>query len=206
MDLENQKETEQVLSSETVLYELQALENGGRGLIFQAEPVECGTTIDWDIMMMRRKRVIPKQKQVELIPQDDGNAHFNFQSFQSRDLTLISALGNDITLANYKTKGSNRFVVVERASRNSKLDLMAGDGLIHKLSHPHVIEILGIYSADIRYIVLEYASVGPLDIFLRKRPTFAIGNILKLLQQVAQGIVGYKGEYYCHCFNGNPIV
>ena len=163
---------------------------------------EIKTAIETEINIRRRKSVLCIEKQEDAISGKDEQLPNNIQLFEIKDLTLISGLGDDMILANYNGDESNRLVVVKHPSRktgNAEHDLMTEVGIISKLCHNHIIEFIGIYYSEIKFLVMEYASMGPMDALLQNHPTFSIKNILKCMYQVATGMAYLETKRIIHC-------
>lgn len=67
-----------------------------------------------------------------------------------------------------------------------------------RLDHPHIVRLLGVSEGDPFLLVMELASLGPLNLFLKKNPNFPVRDVLVLMHQVALGMEYLESKQFVH--------
>ncbi|XP_035767452.1 tyrosine-protein kinase ZAP-70, partial [Neolamprologus brichardi] len=93
----------------------------------------------------------------------------------------------------FKTESGQIDVAVKVLKNdNEKLvkeEMMREAEIMHQLSNPFIVRMLGLCNADCLMLVMEMASAGPLNKFLSsKKDTVSVENIVNLMHQVSMGM------------------
>ncbi|KAM7409709.1 hypothetical protein PAMA_001277 [Pampus argenteus] len=87
-------------------------------------------------------------------------------------------------------------------SDNEKLvkeEMMREAEIMHQLSNPFIVRMLGLCNAENLMLVMEMASAGPLNKFLStKKDTVTVVNIVNLMHQVSMGMKYLEEKNFVH--------
>ncbi|XP_042273575.1 tyrosine-protein kinase ZAP-70 [Thunnus maccoyii] len=87
-------------------------------------------------------------------------------------------------------------------SDNEKLvkeEMMREAEIMHQLSNPFIVRMLGLCSAENLMLVMEMASAGPLNKFLSShKDTVTVVNIVNLMHQVSMGMKYLEEKNFVH--------
>lgn len=87
-------------------------------------------------------------------------------------------------------------------SDNEKLvkeEMMREAEIMHQLSNPFIVRMLGLCNAENLMLVMEMASAGPLNKFLSSRKdTVTVENIVNLMHQVSMGMKYLEEKNFVH--------
>uniref|UniRef100_A0A4W6CTA2 Tyrosine-protein kinase n=1 Tax=Lates calcarifer TaxID=8187 RepID=A0A4W6CTA2_LATCA len=87
-------------------------------------------------------------------------------------------------------------------NENEKLvkeEMMREAEIMHQLSNPFIVRMLGLCNAENLMLVMEMASAGPLNKFLTtKKDTITVENIVNLMHQVSMGMKYLEEKNFVH--------
>nr|AND78197.1 ZAP-70 [Lateolabrax japonicus] len=93
-------------------------------------------------------------------------------------------------------------IKVLKNENNEKLvkeEMMREAEIMHQLSNPFIVRMLGLCNADSLMLVMEMASAGPLNKFLStNRDTVTVENIVNLMHQVSMGMKYLEEKNFVH--------
>ncbi|MEQ2269180.1 hypothetical protein XENORESO_000858, partial [Xenotaenia resolanae] len=87
-------------------------------------------------------------------------------------------------------------------SENEKLvkeEMMREAEIMHQLSNPFIVRMLGLCNAENLMLVMEMAAAGPLNKFLStKKDSVSVENIVNLMHQVSMGMKYLEEKNFVH--------
>ena len=94
-----------------------------------------------------------------------------------RDLFVISELGRKVNRCNFKNDELTTRVAAKILTSACNSDTLDEDSIkeiniMFELSHAHVIRFLGVCYGYPNFLVMKYAALGSLNIFLKNNPFF----------------------------------
>ncbi|XP_071201423.1 tyrosine-protein kinase ZAP-70-like isoform X1 [Salvelinus alpinus] len=103
----------------------------------------------------------------------------------------------------FKTnKGHTDVAIKVLKSENEKLvkdEMMREAEIMHQLSNPYIVRMLGLCQAECLMLVMEMASAGPLNKFLStNRDKVTVENIVGLMHQVSMGMKYLEEKNFVH--------
>ncbi|KAJ7992952.1 hypothetical protein DPEC_G00267410 [Dallia pectoralis] len=103
----------------------------------------------------------------------------------------------------FKTiKGQTDVAIKVLKSENEKLvkeEMMREAEIMHQLSNPYIVRMLGLCQAECLMLVMEMAAAGPLNKFLSmKKDTVTMENIVGLMHQVSMGMKYLEEKNFVH--------
>uniref|UniRef100_A0A8C8FF67 Tyrosine-protein kinase n=1 Tax=Oncorhynchus tshawytscha TaxID=74940 RepID=A0A8C8FF67_ONCTS len=103
----------------------------------------------------------------------------------------------------FKTnKGHTDVAIKVLKSENEKLvkdEMMREAEIMHQLSNPYIVRMLGLCQAECLMLVMEMASVGPLNKFLStNKDKVTVENIVGLMHQVSMGMKYLEEKNFVH--------
>uniref|UniRef100_A0A3P9A290 Tyrosine-protein kinase n=1 Tax=Esox lucius TaxID=8010 RepID=A0A3P9A290_ESOLU len=103
----------------------------------------------------------------------------------------------------FKTqKGHTDVAIKVLKSENEKLvkeEMMREAEIMHQLSNPYIVRMLGLCEAESLMLVMEMAAAGPLNKFLStKKDTVTMENIVGLMHQVSMGMKYLEEKNFVH--------
>ncbi|XP_015826428.1 tyrosine-protein kinase ZAP-70 isoform X1 [Nothobranchius furzeri] len=102
-----------------------------------------------------------------------------------------------------KTNSGHEDVAIKiLKSENEKLvkeEMMREAEIMHQLSNPFIVRMLGLCNAEHLMLVMEMAGAGPLNKFLSsKKDTVSVENIVNLMHQVSMGMKYLEEKNFVH--------
>uniref|UniRef100_A0A8C7K8U2 Tyrosine-protein kinase n=1 Tax=Oncorhynchus kisutch TaxID=8019 RepID=A0A8C7K8U2_ONCKI len=103
----------------------------------------------------------------------------------------------------FKTnKGHTDVAIKVLKSENEKLvkdEMMREAEIMHQLSNPYIVRMLGLCQAECLMLVMEMASAGPLNKFLStNKDKVTVENIVGLMHQVSMGMKYLEEKNFVH--------
>uniref|UniRef100_A0A674ABS6 Tyrosine-protein kinase n=1 Tax=Salmo trutta TaxID=8032 RepID=A0A674ABS6_SALTR len=103
----------------------------------------------------------------------------------------------------FKTnKGHTDVAIKVLKSENEKLvkdEMMREAEIMHQLSNPYIVRMLGLCQAECLMLVMEIASAGPLNKFLStNKDKVTVENIVGLMHQVSMGMKYLEEKNFVH--------
>uniref|UniRef100_A0A8C8M1J4 Tyrosine-protein kinase n=1 Tax=Oncorhynchus tshawytscha TaxID=74940 RepID=A0A8C8M1J4_ONCTS len=103
----------------------------------------------------------------------------------------------------FKTnKGHTDVAIKVLKSENEKLvkdEMMREAEIMHQLSNPYIVRMLGLCQAECLMLVMEMASAGPLNKFLSSnKDKVTVENIVGLMHQVSMGMKYLEEKNFVH--------
>ncbi|XP_029939683.1 tyrosine-protein kinase ZAP-70 isoform X2 [Salarias fasciatus] len=103
----------------------------------------------------------------------------------------------------YKSESGQIDVAIKvLKSDNEKLvkeEMMREAEIMHQLSNPFIVRMLGLCNAEHLMLVMEMASAGPLNKFLStNKDTVSVENIVNLMHQVSMGMKYLEEKNFVH--------
>ncbi|KAF7661744.1 hypothetical protein LDENG_00255160 [Lucifuga dentata] len=99
-------------------------------------------------------------------------------------------------------KGQIDVAIKVLKNENEKLvkeEMMREAEIMHQLSNPFIVRMLGLCNAENLMLVMEMASAGPLNKFLSSnRDTITVENIVNLMHQVSMGMKYLEEKNFVH--------
>ncbi|KAL1022922.1 hypothetical protein UPYG_G00034240 [Umbra pygmaea] len=129
--------------------------------------------------------------------------------FISREMLMIDELelgsGNFgcVKKGVFKTnKGQTDVAIKVLKSENEKLvkeEMMREAEIMHQLSNPYIVRMLGLCQAESLMLVMEMAAAGPLNKFLSSnKDKVTMENIVELMHQVSMGMKYLEEKNFVH--------
>ncbi|XP_008295512.1 tyrosine-protein kinase ZAP-70 [Stegastes partitus] len=104
---------------------------------------------------------------------------------------VLKAESGQIDVAIKVLKSDNEKLVKEEMMREAEI--------MHQLSNPFIVRMLGLCNAENLMLVMEMASAGPLNKFLSSRKdTVTVENIVNLMHQVSMGMKYLEEKNFVH--------
>ncbi|CAB1331375.1 unnamed protein product, partial [Coregonus sp. 'balchen'] len=103
----------------------------------------------------------------------------------------------------FKTKNGHTDVAIKvLKNENEKLvkdEMMREAEIMHQLSNPYIVRMLGLCQAECLMLVMEMASAGPLNKFLStNKEKVTVENIVGLMHQVSMGMKYLEEKNFVH--------
>ncbi|XP_070764697.1 tyrosine-protein kinase ZAP-70 isoform X5 [Enoplosus armatus] len=104
---------------------------------------------------------------------------------------VLKAESGQIDVAIKVLKSDNEKLVKEEMMREAEI--------MHQLSNPFIVRMLGLCNAENLMLVMEMASAGPLNKFLStNKDTVTVENIVNLMHQVSMGMKYLEEKNFVH--------
>uniref|UniRef100_I3JUY0 Tyrosine-protein kinase n=2 Tax=Oreochromis niloticus TaxID=8128 RepID=I3JUY0_ORENI len=157
----------------------------------------------------------PKTEDRDLLPMDCNgfNPYHNPNDIKRFNIQRSDLLMDEVELGSgnfgcvkkgvLKTESGQIDVAVKvLKNENEKLvkeEMMREAEIMHQLSNPFIVRMLGLCNADCLMLVMEMASAGPLNKFLSsKKDTVSVENIVNLMHQVSMGMKYLEEKNFVH--------
>lgn len=154
-------------------------------------------------------------KDREVLPMDcDGfNPYHNPNDIKKFNIQRDNLLIDEVELGSgnfgcvkkgvYKTEAGQLDVAIKvLKSDNEKLvreEMMREAEIMHQLSHPFIVRMLGLCKAEHLMLVMEMAAAGPLNKYLStNKDTVTVENIVNLMHQVSMGMKYLEEKNFVH--------
>ncbi|CAL1594162.1 unnamed protein product [Knipowitschia caucasica] len=155
---------------------------------------------------------VPPPRERELLPMDDS-AYHNPQELKKFHIERSTLILDEVEL------GSGNFGCVKKGvlktdkgqvdvaikmlknddNRLVKEEMMREAEIMYQLNNPYIVRMLGLCEAESLMLVMEMASVGPLNKFLStKRDSVTTANIVNLMHQVSVGMKYLEEKNFVH--------
>ncbi|XP_020512498.2 tyrosine-protein kinase ZAP-70 isoform X1 [Labrus bergylta] len=83
--------------------------------------------------------------------------------------------------------------------RSDNEEMMREAEIMHQLSNPYIVRMMGLCNAENLMLVMELASAGPLNTFLsNNKDTVSVENIVNLMHQVSVGMKYLEEKNFVH--------
>uniref|UniRef100_A0AAX7V173 non-specific protein-tyrosine kinase n=1 Tax=Astatotilapia calliptera TaxID=8154 RepID=A0AAX7V173_ASTCA len=159
------------------------------------------------------KTTVPEDR--DLLPMDCNgfNPYHNPNDIKRFNIQRSDLLMDEVELGSgnfgcvkkgvFKTESGQIDVAVKVLKNdNEKLvkeEMMREAEIMHQLSNPFIVRMLGLCNADCLMLVMEMASAGPLNKFLSSnKDTVSVENIVNLMHQVSMGMKYLEEKNFVH--------
>uniref|UniRef100_A0A3Q0S7I3 Tyrosine-protein kinase n=1 Tax=Amphilophus citrinellus TaxID=61819 RepID=A0A3Q0S7I3_AMPCI len=161
------------------------------------------------------KTTTPVPQDRDLLPMDCSgfNPYHNPNDIKRFNIQRSDLLMDEVELGSgnfgcvkkgvLKTESGQIDVAVKMLkSDNEKLvkeEMMREAEIMHQLSNPFIVRMLGLCNAECLMLVMEMASAGPLNKFLSaKKDSVSVENIVNLMHQVSMGMKYLEEKNFVH--------
>ena len=135
---------------------------------------------------------------------DDDRLPENITTINFRDLFVISELGRKVNMCNFERDELTTRVAAKMLTNAPNSTVLDEDSIkeiniMFKLNHAHVIRFLGVCFGYPNLLVMKYAALASLNIFLKTNPTFPTKQVTNIMHQVAIGMAYLEDNRIVHC-------
>lgn len=133
------------------------------------------------------KKFYIDRKQLMIVEVELGSGNFGCV----KKGVLIKLDKTQIDVAIKILKSENEMLVKDEMMREAEI--------MHQLSNPYIVRMLGLCQAESLMLVMEMAGAGPLNKFLSsQRDSVTVGNIVNLMHQVSMGMKYLEEKNFVH--------
>lgn len=137
----------------------------------------------------------------DTVPRTDDVFNLN-----RNQVNVLKELGSgnfgSVMMGEYRHKGKTIPVAIKTLKQadlpTAQDDLMREAKLMSELDSPFIIRMIGVCKSGEIMLVLELASMGPLNKYLKKNPMTTVQNITELMYQVSQGMAYLESRNFVH--------